>query len=230
MVQSKHYVNDALHGIIEMGPKECEVTQTPTFQRLSRINQTGLGNLVFPGATHSRASHCLGAMHNMGRVLEHLGKLDKGEVELLRMSALLHDIGQYPLSHTIEAVYKKLASSSDKWKELRDRPYEGHHWLQLAADSPPDDDEANKASDKNMARDVLSECEDLKRVLSDPKYIDRIANIINGKEKRPTLYKQLMDSAFDVDRLDYIPRDTLATGVEYGGIELSLIQMTSCLQ
>jgi len=39
-----------------------------------------------------------------------------------------------------------------------------------------------------------------------------------------------MDSAFDVDRLDYIPRDTLATGVEYGGIELSLIQMTSYFQ
>jgi HD superfamily phosphohydrolase len=83
------------------------VLDTPPIQRLRYVRQLGHAFLVFPGATHSRFEHALGAYHLTGRALSMLdqqGALPLTEAERLavRLAALLHDIGHYPFSHGLE--------------------------------------------------------------------------------------------------------------------------------
>lgn len=81
-------------------------------QRLRGVSQLGTASLVYPGATHSRFQHSLGVYHVASLLVEELGKngdlakaeLDQGDVEAFRAAALLHDIGQYPYSHNLEAL------------------------------------------------------------------------------------------------------------------------------
>jgi hypothetical protein len=84
------------------------VLDTPPVQRLRYIRQLGHAFLVYPGATHSRFEHALGAYHLTGRalaVLEQRGELAgvrEAERLAVRLAALLHDIGHYPFSHGLE--------------------------------------------------------------------------------------------------------------------------------
>jgi uncharacterized protein len=81
---------------------------TPAVQRLRYIRQVGHSFLVYPGATHSRFEHALGAYHLTRRALaalEELGEIEPATDEeclAVRMAALLHDIGHYPFSHALE--------------------------------------------------------------------------------------------------------------------------------
>ncbi|MCO5233211.1 MAG: HD domain-containing protein [Chitinophagales bacterium] len=102
-------INDPVYGFIEI-PSELvfDVISHPYFQRLRRIRQMGLAELVYPGATHSRFHHVLGAMHLMNQALDVL--INKGhhitesEIESALLAILLHDIGHGPFSHTLEAT------------------------------------------------------------------------------------------------------------------------------
>ena len=100
-------INDPVHGFIKI-PYEIlyDVLEHRYFQRLRRISQTGLLSLVFPGATHTRFHHALGAMHLMNLALEHLQSkghiITKEEEEAACVAILLHDIGHGPFSHALE--------------------------------------------------------------------------------------------------------------------------------
>ena len=108
MVESKlDFVNDNVHGRVEVTPLERAIINTPTFRRLSNISHLGFAYWVFPGARHSRAAHSIGTLHVMTKVARQLGFGCK-EQKLLRLAALLHDIGQYPFSHAIERVYRRI--------------------------------------------------------------------------------------------------------------------------
>jgi HD superfamily phosphohydrolase len=84
------------------------VVDSPAFQRLRYVRQLGHAFLVYPGATHSRFEHALGAYHLARRALDGLaerGALEgfgESDVLLVRLAALLHDIGHYPFSHALE--------------------------------------------------------------------------------------------------------------------------------
>ena len=75
----------------------------PQFQRLRRIKQLGLISLIYPGATHTRFEHSVGTMNLGSKLSMELG-LSDDDVELIRASALLHDIGHGPFSHVSEGV------------------------------------------------------------------------------------------------------------------------------
>ena len=75
----------------------------PQFQRLRRIKQLGLISLIYPGATHTRFEHCVGTMNLGSKLATELG-LNDDEIELIRASALLHDLGHGPFSHVSEGV------------------------------------------------------------------------------------------------------------------------------
>ncbi|NIN72762.1 MAG: HD domain-containing protein [Gemmatimonadetes bacterium] len=83
---------------------------TAAFQRLRRVKQLGLAYLVYPGAIHTRFDHALGVYHLTGRalgLLEESGQLDglpERDRSILRLAGLLHDIGHYPFSHTLEEL------------------------------------------------------------------------------------------------------------------------------
>ena len=84
-------------------PEFINIIDTPEFQRLHWIGQLGLCHMVFPGATHTRFQHSLGTMHIADQMGEKLGSSHKKE---LMASALLHDVGHFPFSHSFEDYFK----------------------------------------------------------------------------------------------------------------------------
>ncbi|OYV71369.1 MAG: hypothetical protein B7Z72_06875, partial [Gemmatimonadetes bacterium 21-71-4] len=103
-------LRDPLWNTIAVEPFALRLVDTPQFQRLRNVRQLGLAHLVYPGATHTRFEHALGAYHLARRALALLdegGFLDhalRAEAGVVRAAALLHDIGHYPFSHALEAI------------------------------------------------------------------------------------------------------------------------------
>ncbi|MFN2571885.1 MAG: HD domain-containing protein [Gemmatimonadales bacterium] len=94
-------VRDPLWNNIRLEPQALEVLDTPAVQRLRYVRQLGHAFLVYPGATHTRFEHALGAYHLARRVVSELN-IDAEEGRTIRLAALLHDIGHYPFSHALE--------------------------------------------------------------------------------------------------------------------------------
>jgi HD superfamily phosphohydrolase len=101
-------IRDPLWDNIRLDRAALLALDTPTVQRLRYIRQVGHSFLVYPGATHSRFEHALGAYHLTWRALSALDELGElapataEECQAVRMAALLHDIGHYPFSHALE--------------------------------------------------------------------------------------------------------------------------------
>ena len=105
---NKHkIINDPVLGFITI-PNELiyELVQHPLFQRLTRIRQLGLANVVYPGAQHTRFQHSLGAMHLVGEAVKQLRLkghvITAAEENAVLAAMLLHDIGHGPFSHVLE--------------------------------------------------------------------------------------------------------------------------------
>lgn len=103
-------LRDPLWNNIRLDPLALSLLETPVVQRLRYVRQLGLAFLVYPGATHSRFEHALGAWHLAGvalRLLDERGALHGiggREQQLIRAAALLHDVGHYPFSHALEEI------------------------------------------------------------------------------------------------------------------------------
>ncbi|WP_080780281.1 HD domain-containing protein [Chryseobacterium phocaeense] len=179
-------INDPVHGFIRI-PHEIlfDVIQHPYFQRLRRIGQTGLLNLIFPGATHTRFHHALGAMHLMFTALETLRqkgiKISEEEEKGAMLAILLHDIGHGPFSHALENMLM------DDWH---------HEKLSLL-----------------LMHKLNEEFEGQLSVAIE---------MFQGKYHRK-FFNQLISSQLDVDRLDYLNRDSFFTGVSEGNINTQRI-------
>ena len=103
MKDKKKFIRDSVYGDISLNRFEVKIMDMPQFQRLRRIKQLGLISLIYPGATHTRFEHCVGTM-NLGSKLAEELDLSRDEIELIRASSLLHDIGHGPFSHVSEGV------------------------------------------------------------------------------------------------------------------------------
>jgi HD superfamily phosphohydrolase len=103
-------IRDPLWNNIRVDALGEALIDTPAFQRLRYVRQLGHAYLVYPGATHSRFEHALGTYHLARRTLalmeerEELRAVTKHDCEILRVAALLHDIGHYPFSHALEEI------------------------------------------------------------------------------------------------------------------------------
>jgi len=99
-------VRDPLWNNIRLEPEALELLETPAIQRLRYVRQLGHAFLVYPGATHTRFEHALGAYHLARRALTLLAEggqaVDPADALRLRLAALLHDVGHYPFSHALE--------------------------------------------------------------------------------------------------------------------------------
>jgi HD superfamily phosphohydrolase len=98
-------VRDPIHDYILLDALGEELVDTPAMQRLRRIHQLGTGNLVYPGANHTRFEHSLGAYHLAGEAAGALG-LDEADRKAVQAAALLHDVGHGPFSHTCDPLYR----------------------------------------------------------------------------------------------------------------------------
>ncbi len=100
-------ISDPIHGYVYLSKVERDLVDTPICQRLRRIRQLAGAHLTYPSAQHSRFEHSLGTMHLAGRageVLHDKNYISEDEIEMLRLAALLHDIGHGPFSHLFEEV------------------------------------------------------------------------------------------------------------------------------
>src|SRR5919112_3980449 len=103
-------IRDPLWNNVRVDALALRLVDTPVFQRLRYVRQLGLALLVYPGAPHTRFEHALGAYHLARRALEiiadrdALADVDPRETAIVRVAALLHDIGHYPFSHALEEI------------------------------------------------------------------------------------------------------------------------------
>ena len=106
-VNKRKIFNDPVYGFISI-PSDLifDLIEHPYFQRLRRIRQLGMAELVYPGALHTRFHHALGAMYLMGQALNTLRSkghlIWETEWEAAQVAILLHDVGHGPFSHVLE--------------------------------------------------------------------------------------------------------------------------------
>ena len=173
-------INDPLHGFVTLpSALVYDVVQHPYFQRLRRIRQLGMSEWVYPGATHTRFHHALGAMNLMVKALDTLrGKgveITDEEKEAAILGILMHDIGHGPYSHTLEYTLAQGVNHEDISIMLMERMnIEFGGALRLAID------------------------------------------IFRGDYHKKPFLHQLISGELDMDRLDYLMRDSFYTGVSEG--------------
>jgi HD superfamily phosphohydrolase len=103
-------IRDPLWNNIRVDDVALRLIDTAPFQRLRYVKQLGLAYLVYPGATHTRFEHALGAYHLARRTLALLAErgelacVEADELPIITAAALLHDIGHYPFSHALEEI------------------------------------------------------------------------------------------------------------------------------
>ncbi len=113
---------DPIHDFIRVYDHELEIIDNPIFQRLRRIRQLSGAHLTYPAAQHTRFEHSLGVMHiasQAGQALKEKEILKSDDIEILRLSGLLHDIGHGPFSHLFEEILQqKKISHEDFGKNI----------------------------------------------------------------------------------------------------------------
>ena len=182
-------------------PQIRRLIDTREMQRLRQIRQLGFVELVFPGAEHTRFEHSLGVYYRTQQVLKHLCEVEgllehasPGQVRRLMLASLLHDLGHYYGAHVIEELgkTKDYSSSLAQYNHLE----VGRRLL---------------TSRSSEAGNVLEEAFGLDRnELADYVYAKNHGGGIDGE-----LYR-LLDGPIDTDKMDYLERDSIHTGVPYG--------------
>jgi len=189
-----HPIRDVLWGHIFMTEKLYALTVTPDFMRLGRIFQLGPVYLVYPGATHTRASHSIGVYHLGRRLLQNLAErgadwLSREGVSSFLAACLLHDLGHFPYTHSL----KELSLLS-------------HESLTGAI--------ILKEPMKSLVGGTGA----------DPAFTAAIIDKeINDKEDELLFYRKLLSGALDPDKLDYLNRDARYCGVPYGAQDVDFI-------
>jgi hypothetical protein len=180
-LNKRKILNDPVYGFIHI-PNDLiyDIIEHPYFQRLRRIKQLGLTDLVYPGALHTRFHHAIGAMHLMSKALDTLRAkgcmIFDSEYEATLIAILLHDIGHGPFSHTLEfSLFEEVKHEQITLWTLKALNQEFDGRLDLAI------------------------------------------QIFQGRYPRKFL-TQLVSSQLDIDRLDYLKRDSFFTGVHEGTI------------
>ncbi|MFA5572464.1 MAG: HD domain-containing protein [Crenarchaeota archaeon] len=184
-------IKDPVHGYVYITEDEKTVIDTYPMQRLRRLRQLAGSEYVYPGANHTRFEHSLGVMYLAGQVLvnPNISRVISGEeIDMCRISALLHDCGHGPFSHVFEHLLLK---------DLNKTHEDITSWL----------------IEKSELADKLS------RMGYNPKEIGALAVGKLNKKNRAFL-DQIISSAVDVDKQDFIVRDTYHTGAEYGFIDV----------
>lgn len=223
-------IRDPVHGSIYYSEPEVAVLDTPEYQRLRAIKQLGFAEFSFPGATHNRYLHSVGVTHLAGVAFDSIFKalpFTKNSTktrlrQAFRLAALLHDIGHGPLSHTTEQVMPLVDHLAIKIYQQSNKPE-----MHINRRANHEDYTIKYVTDSMIAETIRTGFPDLSPVhvaclidktllCPDDFFID------NGIDYRPIL-SQLVSSELDVDRMDYLERDSFFCGTNYGKIDLSWI-------
>lgn len=198
-----------VHGFITLSDWEREIVSQPAFQRLRRIRQLAWTDQVYPGAMHTRFEHSLGVMHvatamyegivhSSRSALEQELKFDAAGLDrdriLVRLTALLHDTGHGPFSHAAEDLLPPMPD--ERARRYRHEDY-------------------SAAIIRYQLRDAIEQ-----HPLNDNYRIraDDIANLLerSAAAGRALVWGDIISGQMDADRIDYLLRDSLHAGVQYG--------------
>ena len=181
LLNKRKIFNDPIYGFVTIPyPIIFDLIEHPYFQRLRRIKQLGLTNLVYPGALHTRFHHAIGAMHLIGEAIEEIKSkghdITDEEAKAVTIAILLHDIGHGPFSHALE------------------------HSI------------VNNVNHEELSEIFMS------RLNKEFKGELTLAITIFQDKYHKKFLHQLVSSQLDMDRLDYLKRDSFYTGVSEGVI------------
>ena len=196
-----------VHGFIPITDWEREIINQPAFQRLRRIRQLAWTDYVYPGAMHTRFEHSLGVMHLAAKLYDAIvdrsrpllasyGYDDTGfmrDKALIRLAALLHDVGHSPFSHAGEDVFPYRKDSHERYRH----------------------EEYSAAIIRHLLRDVI---ENHPRNRNYGFKVDDVTALIEGSSQSAhrVIWRDVIAGQMDADRMDYLLRDSLHAGVDYG--------------
>jgi HD superfamily phosphohydrolase len=184
-------IKDPVHGYVYITQEEKTIIDSYAVQRLHRLRQLAGAEYVYPGANHTRFEHSVGVMYLAGMVISNPNisqHVNEDETEIIRIAALLHDVGHGPFSHVFEYL---LTKNLDKTHE------DLTTWI--------------------IQKSELSDM--IKKAGYSPQEIGELAVGKLHKPKKAFL-DQIISSSVDVDKQDFIVRDTHHTGAEYGYIDI----------
>jgi hypothetical protein len=216
-MQKSYEIRDPVHGFIKITGWERDIINEPAFQRLRRIKQLAWTDMVYPGASHSRLEHSLGVMHVVSSLFDSivmrqkdflagLGYNDSGLDRLrslIRLAALLHDIGHSPFSHAGEGIFPLCALTGQKYEH----------------------EEYSAAIVKHELRDVIESNQFNRtnfRITADEVSVFFVGSL----SLDCLLWRDLLTSQMDGDRMDYLLRDAYHAGVNYGKYDLNRVIAT----
>lgn len=203
MTSLYHVTKDPVHGTMQFTDHENAwikpFIDSENFQRLRYIKQLGMGDMIFPGAVHTRFNHCWGACYIASQISQKISLKDEIK-QLVMIAALLHDIGHGPLSHTFEDLFQDRLIRHEDWTPFFLEDYTTKEFFQGYNALNPDYPLDNKNFSRVRAM-IMHESNEM------------IADIVS--------------SQLDADRLDYLLRDSHFCGVRYGTFDFSW--MLHCL-
>ncbi|KAJ3375121.1 SAM domain and HD [Allomyces arbusculus] len=192
---NQRFVHDPVHNSIELDQLSWDIIDTPQFQRLRELKQLGTAYFVFPGASHNRFEHSIGVAHLAGKMIGEIAQrqpeleLRADEIEAVRLAGLCHDLGHGPFSHVFDnSVLPRLLPAGSTW----------HH---------------EQASEMMFSALVDENAIDLST-----DQVRLINSLIDGTPlpgKRRFLYEIVANkkNSVDVDKFDYLLRDTKSVGL-----------------
>lgn len=194
-------IRDPVHGIIVFGGSgnkdrdeidriAWSLINTPEFQRLRRIRQLGFSDLVFPGATHSRFAHSIGVYHTARRLADVIARKQ----------------GKYDTASARVALLAALLH------DVGHGPF-SHAFEQVSVPN-------EKKKHESWSVEIIQDGTSISRLLRNfDKELPEHIGVLLKEEEPKDIYATIVSSQFDADRLDYIQRDRMATGVGFGNVD-----------
>lgn len=219
-------LRDPIHGFIELSELELELVDSPPFQRLRNIKQLATTYLVYHGAEHTRFGHSLGVMHLVDRAFcsairnyysesgeELFSEMDAAWYrQLLRLIALVHDLGHAPFSHGSEALFDDGVEHEDFTNKIICETEISNIIVRIGEEfrRTYHADESYQITPQ-LLWSIYGE----KNPESNPQYMAHLADF--------KFLKTFMDSELDCDKMDYLLRDSYYCGVNYGKYDLNRV-------
>lgn len=234
-------IHDPIWGSVEFHPWEVRIIDSPLFQRLRDINQVGLAETTYPAARHTRFTHSLGTCAIASRMAQRLYAdarereevrevIGDGEIRLLRLAALLHDVGHCPYSHLSEAIYGKMpefepiraAAIAECGQPINPSPHEIFSYFVITS-------EAFVAFfHRHVAYPHVETAADARDLLH--RAARMIVGAVNETDRgRLSYLTEVLNGNFDADKLDYTQRDSYTAGIALTyGVERFLLKSVIC--